>query len=377
MSTKYVKTRKRATSTTEVMSVPDLNKLINDTLNIKKRNFDELLSEYKVVKSLRSGTTAEIFLVQQNRTGELVVVKEQLLRRGNMQAMQREAMIHSQCEHPGVVRLMATAANQRAMVIVEEYMEGGELYDVIVPGVGLSTAQTGEFMVQLVKAIRYLHSVDIVHRDIKPENIVLNKDLKAAKITDFGLSIQLCNERETKYKRYVGTVPYMSPELLVDDSESFIKKNMKAVDVWSLGIVLFCMLTGRFAWEKASIDCPEYRRYCTGQYKNKPWRSVPEMQTILLMHMLDVNPETRWTIEEVQEYLREKWIVDEGVAQDSENSDESYSGDSGVESETTDDSAISVSLPNSSHIETAFPLFTIGPVRSTFFKEIPVHVANR
>eukprot|EP01134_Creolimax_fragrantissima_P005673 CFRG5673T1 len=297
----------------QVMSSPSLYRGMKDealqTMQTSTKSFEELLKDYGVVKSLRDGSTAEVYVARHRVTGRLVIIKEQVLAKRDRSAIHMEASLHGRCNHPNVAKLYATAMNQKVMIMLAEYLGGGDLSDVIIPEKGLTDRTlVRKIMVQLVSATKYLHSIGIAHRDIKPENIVLSEDKKIAKIIDFGLSeIVLSNDVSATYRRHVGTLPYMPPELLVNQTDSNGCVDMKAADVWALGVVLFCMLTGRFAWSESSSKCIGYRRYSAGDFSHVPWDTIPHSQLTLLKNMLNINVKQRWTIEQVQEYMMKHW----------------------------------------------------------------------
>ncbi|KNC80271.1 CAMK/CAMKL/CHK1 protein kinase [Sphaeroforma arctica JP610] len=291
----------------QVMSVPDLSNMKSTSHWNKRRDFKELLREYLVVQTLSEGSTAEVFLAEERATGKLVIIKEQLLEKRDRKMVHREACIHSRLQHPNIVELYSTAKNQKVMVLLQEYVGGGELFDAVIPDIGVHPMRVRSYLLQLVSAIKYLHNLGIAHRDIKPENVCLDSSKEIPKLIDFGLSEYVSEEPGAVYKRHVGTVPYMAAELWLDVEATHIDVDIVATDVWALGIMLFCMLAGRFPWGEASLRSKEYQRYLKGDFSRKPWKSIPEVQLTLLRHMLDVDPRTRWNIVEVEQYILTRW----------------------------------------------------------------------
>ncbi|KNC78465.1 CAMK/CAMKL/CHK1 protein kinase [Sphaeroforma arctica JP610] len=276
----------------------------------KHRVFKHLLQEYVVLQNLTSGSTATIFLAQEAKTGRVVVIKEQLLENRDLYSISREAAIHSMVHHENVIDLIATSRNHKVMVLVQEYLSGGELFDIVVPDVGLDTAIVKSYVLQLSSAVGYLHNMGIAHRDIKPENIVLDESKSTVKLIDLGLSEVISSDSKAIYKRHIGTIPYMAPELLVQDAAPRITLDLKKADVWALGIVMYCLLVGRFPWSKANANSKEYRKYqCKPEelLRAAPWTTLGPVQRELLVHMLDINPESRWSVNEVQNYIYRFW----------------------------------------------------------------------
>ncbi|KNC82661.1 CAMK/CAMKL/CHK1 protein kinase [Sphaeroforma arctica JP610] len=275
----------------------------------KYGDVQDLLREYVVIKTLSQGSTAEVFLAKERATGALMVVKEQRLEKSDIAFVDREAMLHSRLHHPNIVALYETAKNNEVMVLLQEYMGGGELYSAVIPNIGAHPMRVRHYFTQLVSAIRYMHDVGVAHRDIKLENVCLDSSKKTAKLVDFGLS-ECVNERPgALYKRHVGTIPYMAAELWYNQDATYVEVDIKATDVWALGVLLFCLLVGRFPWGEASHRSKEYQMYLRHDFTQQPWRTIPDTQSTLLIHMLDVNPARRWTSAQVERYIYTHWAV--------------------------------------------------------------------
>ena len=151
-----------------------------------------------------------------------------------------------------------------------------------------------------------MHSQNLVHLDIKPDNILL-KDVAgdSVELVDFGMT-----ERSGKMlKKAHGTLPYMAPEAF--DLDGFPKKRLNvrpSLDMWSLGVVLYCMLTRSFPWMKAAMADPDYLefyRWQVGLSLSPPndWCKFAPKHCRLLKRLLTVNPSSRCNIHEVFYYL--------------------------------------------------------------------------
>jgi calcium-dependent protein kinase len=122
--------------------------------------------------------------------------------------------------------------------LVLEFCEGGELFHYIIEKKYLSEEQSAYIMKQLFLALDYLHSKQISHRDIKPENFMLSKkgDLTCIKMIDFGLSKDFSEQNTMNSMN--GSPYYIAPEVFLQ------KYNMK-IDIWSMGVVIYIMLSGK------------------------------------------------------------------------------------------------------------------------------------
>eukprot|EP01134_Creolimax_fragrantissima_P004429 CFRG4429T1 len=316
------------------VTAPNFN-LSNNTNCNKSRDFKQLLKEYQVVRRLCGGSTAEVFIAQEVNTGRYVIIKEQLLEKCERSNLDKEISIHSRLNHPNIVELIATSQNQKVTVLVQEYLPGGELFDAVTPDVGMNENKVRIFMKQLVEAIKYLHDSGVAHRDVKPENIVLDKSKNIVKLIDFGLSDQVSKDPQATYKRHVGTIPYMAPELLRNVGRTHVEIDIKATDVWALGIVMYCMLFGRFPWSKANNNSKEFRNYVSKGEEfqaSRSWTKVDETDVVLLRRMLDINPNTRWTIHEAKNYIQCVWQTKRWTPTIEIDAECDFSTDSGYES---------------------------------------------
>jgi serine/threonine protein kinase len=154
----------------------------------------------------------------------------------------RSTRLLARLDHPNVVRLFTTVQSGRLLVLVMELVEGGPLSALLRKGEPLPTGRALEIGAQVARALAYVHSLGILHRDVKPGNILIATDGQA-KLTDFGLARLVTDASLTEAGQVLGTPKYMSPEQLAGgrvDSRS---------DLFSLGCVLFEMLSGQGAFE--------------------------------------------------------------------------------------------------------------------------------
>lgn len=158
-----------------------------------------------------------------------------------------EVNILSEMDHPNIVKYYESYEDDNYINIVMEYLEGHDLFKLITSRKSnkFSEKDMAEIITHLFKALSYIHNKNIVHRDIKPENILFSKDgsFSTLKIIDFGLSTFL--KSDNKYR--VGSPYYMAPEII---HGNFTYKT----DVWSVGVILYVMLTGHFPFHAKKYD---------------------------------------------------------------------------------------------------------------------------
>jgi len=189
--------------------------------------------------------------------------------------------------------------------LVLEYAEGGELFHKIRNGVSEPEART--LFTQLLKAVNYLHNQSIAHRDLKPENILLDSQGNI-KISDFGLARFDANHMQS----LCGTPHYVAPEVIrLGLGNSTVTGYGKEVDMWSLGVSLYHMLTGHLPFTEsermalfAKIEKGEY------EFPQQLWGSISEDSRDLVKKLLDIHPKTRLTAKQA---LRHPWITHGGT----------------------------------------------------------------
>ncbi|CAG9335365.1 unnamed protein product [Blepharisma stoltei] len=153
-------------------------------------------------------------------------------------SMAQETEILKLLDHPNIIRIYDFFEDDENYYLVMEYCEGGELFKKISKLSRFSETQAAEIMRQLFSVVSFCHGLGIVHRDLKPENIMIEERGKSfqLKIGDFGTAVKL-KENELM-EGMVGTIFYMAPEV-------FTGKYSEKCDIWSCGVIMYILLTGR------------------------------------------------------------------------------------------------------------------------------------
>ncbi|XP_070556919.1 extracellular signal-regulated kinase 2-like [Ptychodera flava] len=211
---------------------------------------EHILRKYEIKTRLGKGAYGIVWKAIDRKTGELVAVKkvfDAFRNRTDAQRTFREIMFLQEFgDHPNIVKLhnVIKAENDRDIYLIFEFMDI-DLHVVIKKGNILEDIQKRYIMYQVLKAIKYLHSGNVIHRDMKPSNILLDKDC-FVKVADFGLarSLHQLEDMDTsanpELTDYVATRWYRSPEILLAS-----KRYTKGADMWSIGCILGEMLLGR------------------------------------------------------------------------------------------------------------------------------------
>ena len=200
------------------------------------------LGKYLVLQQIGSGGMGKVFLGEDLETHARYAIKT--LNPGadaeTIQRLQREVQAQSLAgSHPNVARVVGTHHERGRMFLVMEYVSGGTLHAQLRQG-ALATERAAQLARGIACGLEHMHALGVLHRDIKPGNVLLDANGEP-KLTDFGIAKVKGAESLTMTGDVLGTPSYMSPEQAVGERELFGPK----MDVYSLGVLLFEMLTGR------------------------------------------------------------------------------------------------------------------------------------
>ncbi|XP_051491728.1 calcium/calmodulin-dependent protein kinase kinase 1 isoform X2 [Apus apus] len=221
-----------------------------------------------------------------------------------LERVYQEIAILKKLDHVNIVKLIEVLDDpaEDNLYMVFDLLRKGPVMEVP-SDQPFSEEQARLYFRDIVLGIEYLHYQKIIHRDIKPSNLLLGDD-GHVKIADFGVSNQF-EGNDAQLSSTAGTPAFMAPEAISDTGKSF---SGKALDVWAMGITLYCFVHGK---------CPFIDEYILGLHnriKNKPVEFPEEGQISeelkdLILRMLDKNPETRITVPEIKVH---PWLTKAG-----------------------------------------------------------------
>ncbi|KAI9739685.1 MAG: hypothetical protein M1834_006403 [Cirrosporium novae-zelandiae] len=278
----------------------------------KNRESNAFRQQYRILNQLGKGHFATVYLCVDRETGHRYAVKRFEKRPGEndrlkTEGLQQEIAILMGVSHPNVLCLKDTFDDADGVYLVLELAPEGELFNWIVMKQKLTENETRRVFIQLFQGIKYLHERNIVHRDIKPENILLIDKSLTVKLADFGLAKIIGEESFTT--TLCGTPSYVAPEILEKTSN---RRYTRAVDVWSLGVVLYICLCGfpPFSDELCTRENPytlsQQIKLGRFDYPSPYWDSVGDPALDLIDRMLTVDVDRRITIDECLEH---PWVT--------------------------------------------------------------------
>lgn len=195
------------------------------------------LTDFQILRTLGTGSFGRVHLVRSvhnNRYYAIKVLKKlQVVKMKQVEHTNDERRMLKLVEHPFLIRMWGTFQDSRNLFMVMDYIEGGELFSLLRKSQRFPNPVAKFYAAEVSLALEYLHSHNIIYRDLKPENILLDKN-GHIKITDFGFAKEVPDVTWT----LCGTPDYIAPEVVTT------KAYNKSVDWWSLGILIYEMLTG-------------------------------------------------------------------------------------------------------------------------------------
>uniref|UniRef100_A0A674K8S3 Ribosomal protein S6 kinase n=1 Tax=Terrapene triunguis TaxID=2587831 RepID=A0A674K8S3_9SAUR len=210
-------------------------------------------------------------------------------------------------QHPNIITLKDVYDDGKYVYVVTELMKGGELLDKILRQKFFSEREASAVLLTITRTVEYLHAQGVVHRDLKPSNILYvdeSGNPESIRICDFGFAKQLRAENGLLMTPCY-TANFVAPEVLKRQGYD------AACDIWSLGVLLYTMLTGYTPFANGPDDTPEeiLARIGSGKFSltGGYWNSVSVTAKDLVSKMLHVDPHQRLTAAQV---LRHPWIVD-------------------------------------------------------------------
>jgi serine/threonine protein kinase len=213
--------------------------------------------------------------------------------------LRTEAEVYLTLDHPNIVRLQDVYEDQDAIHLVMEYCSGGELLQCLRSRAQYSEQEAAQATRQMLLAVAYLHSHNVVHRDLKLENFLYQDDSAQAplKLIDFGFA-KYC-EGDKKMRAKCGSINYVSPDVLSGQGYT------SQCDCWGLGVILFMLLSGYPPFSGKEVDVIRRVQRGVPEWRKSRWHRVSEQGVDLVRQLLMRNPSKRLTAKQALEH---PWI---------------------------------------------------------------------
>ncbi|GAV90923.1 Pkinase domain-containing protein [Cephalotus follicularis] len=290
------------------------------------------IEDFEIIKPISRGAFGRVFLARKRATGDLfaikVLKKADMIRKNAVESILAERNILISVRMPFVV----SWSNMENLYLVMEYINGGDLYSLLRNLGCLDEDMARIYMAEVVLALEYLHSLNVIHRDLKPDNFLISQD-GHIKLTDFGLSkvglinstddlsgqplnstgflgddeskTQPSSNREHRQKHsVVGTPDYLAPEILLGMGHG------ATADWWSVGVILFELLVGIPPFNAATPQ----QIFDNIMNRDIPWPKIPEEMSYdaadLIDKLLTENPVQRLGATGAGEVKRQSFFKD-------------------------------------------------------------------
>lgn len=275
---------------------------------IDKRDISEVFQIF-IDDMVGSGQFGAVYGAIHRQTGRKAAVK--IIKKEQFGQQRRnienEVKILKRATFPCVVEMLNTFETDGKLFVVMERMHSDMLEMILNSSQGrLDERSTALLMVQVMFALKYLHSLAIVHCDLKPENVLLAEphSMPLVKLCDFGYAriIDVNQFRQSM----VGTPAYLAPEVI---SHCNWDRN---IDVWAAGVVMYVTLSGTFPFNEDEDICDQINN-ASFMYPSNPWKQITTDAVDLLNHMLVVKPHDRF---DVHKTLSHRFLSNSSVLTD-------------------------------------------------------------
>lgn len=273
----------------------------------KAVGYECFFDHYEIIDDIGRGKFGVVKLGVHKSTKTRVAIKT--IKKDNIKTKQDQELVKVEidimklCRHPNIVNLLDHFENSDYIFIVMEYIQGGDLAHYVRKFNGtLTEKKASELMKNLALGLQYLHGYGIIHRDLKPDNLMMTDRTAKAdiKIMDFGLS-KMMHYGENVADGF-GTLSFVAPEVLLRKSYN------SKVDVWSLGIIIYNLLSGELPFDHPKDDEKIIAKkvvFSQVEFRSSIWMSISTEAKSVISSCLIKDQEKRITI---SEFLETDWI---------------------------------------------------------------------
>ena len=293
----------------EINIVSCKNKVTIDTNLLTSGGANNPYYDYHKIKLLGQGSFGTVYLVKNkklNNNFAMKIIEKSSNDEEKEEEIKNEINILRNLDHPNILKINDFFSTEKEYFLITEFCHEGELFYEIKNYAPFDEALTGWYMKQILSAVHYCHKMKIIHRDLKPENILISKRNKKGfntiKIIDFGTAL-LFNKKD---KNLAGSIYYLAPEIISKN-----RKYTEKCDIWSCGIIMYILLTGKPPFNGDSDE--EILKKIIQNHldlEKYPWPVISLKAKDLIKKLLETDIKKRITAEEA---LNHEWFKSKQV----------------------------------------------------------------
>lgn len=263
------------------------------------------IREFEPLTIIGRGAFGEVRVCRQISTGDIVAIKkmrkEDMLNKNQLMHVRTEKEIMT-ASNPWIVKLKYSFQDDYYLYLVMEFLPGGDLMNLLMKKEVLTEDEARFYTAEMILAVDSVHKLNCIHRDLKPDNILIDKN-GHCKLADFGCSIKLKNNQPDLFSKTEGNMYFFPPEFV--DGKSKKQFGYKPVDIWAFGVSIYTCIF------KSLPFLPENRENVVELFKeireakfdyNKNGVKISKDMEILLGHILDKDPNKRFTAKDIVDY---------------------------------------------------------------------------
>ncbi|XP_025833492.1 twitchin isoform X4 [Agrilus planipennis] len=274
------------------------SKYVPQPVEIKSRS---VYDDYDILEEIGTGAFGVVHRCRERKTGNIFAAKFIPVSHAmEKELIRKEIDIMNQLHHPKLINLHDAFEDDDEMVLIYEFLSGGELFErITAEGYQMSEAEVINYMRQICEGIKHMHERNIIHLDVKPENIMCQtKKSTNIKLIDFGLATKLDPNEVVKIS--TGTAEFAAPEIVEREPVGFY------TDMWAVGVLAYVLLSGLspFAGEN-DIETLKNVKNCDWEFDEEAFGNVSEEGKDFIRRLLLKNKEKRMT---AQECLLHAWL---------------------------------------------------------------------
>ena len=288
----------------EIKIISCKNKVTIDTNLLTSGGTNNTFYDYHKIKLLGQGSFGTVYLVKNKKLNNyfaMKIIEKSSNDEEKEDEIKNEINILRKLDHPNILKINDFFSTKNEYFLITEFCPEGELFYEIKNFAPFDEALAGWYMKQILSAVNYCHKSKIIHRDLKPENILIyqrnKKGFNSIKIIDFGTAI-LFNKKD---KNLAGSIYYLAPEIISKN-----RKYTEKCDIWSCGIIMYILLTGKPPFNGDSDE--EILKKILQNHldlEKYPWSVISLKAKDLIKKLLETDTKKRITAEEA---LNHEWF---------------------------------------------------------------------